>query len=140
MTDKFNNVPDDEQTINTFQTEATLGKYDILYQTWFWDGITAESFIFSDEDICDLSDEELKNLVRTSPLVKQHDNLTISRKGTGFAFVNFNFEDHTDDVFTIYKDERTKEEKQQDRERTNQFITDKNNAEVTRIKKMNHKE
>jgi hypothetical protein len=91
-TDKFNKVPLEDDTVILFQTEAKLGKYDILYQKWFWDGITAESIIFADEDVNDLEEEEIIKEVKASPLLKNDSKITFKRSGTGYTFVNFNFE------------------------------------------------
>jgi len=68
------------------------GDYDVLYQKWFWDGITAESFIFTNEDVAHLGDEEIEREVRFSPLVKSDSAVTIKRTEAGFVFVNLNFE------------------------------------------------
>ena len=140
---KFEQVPVEEDTRILFRTVATLGKYDVLYEKWFWDGITAESIIFVSEDVADLKDSEIEDEVKTSPLVNKESPMTLKRDKSGFTFVNFNLnfnfdlglEYDIDDVLTIYKDERTREEKQRDRDKVNQFIADKNNAEITRIKK-----
>jgi hypothetical protein len=43
-----------------FELNATLDDYDVLYQMWNWDGITAESFIFFSPDIYNLTDVEVK--------------------------------------------------------------------------------
>ncbi len=92
MTDKFQTVPLERDTEILFQTELKLGKYDVLYQKWFWDGITAESIIFANEDIDDLEEEEIINQVKASPLLKKDSAITFKRSGTGYTFVNFNFE------------------------------------------------
>ena len=92
MTAKFNKVPVEDDTVILFQTESKLGKYDILYQKWFWDGITAESIIFADEDVDDLDEEEIIKEVKASPLLKKDSKITLKRSGTGYTFVNFNFE------------------------------------------------
>ena len=70
-----------------------LGKYEIMYQIWSWDGIKGESIIFADADIKDLSEEEIKEKVRSSPMVTEKESsMTFSQKGSGYTFVNFNFE------------------------------------------------
>ena len=91
MIGKFENVPLEEETVVIFESEAKLGDYELLYQKWYWDGITAESFIFSDDDVVQLSDNELTLLAKESPLVEADSQLTLSRKSNGFTFVNFNF-------------------------------------------------
>jgi len=88
---KFNNVPVEEDTKILFQQEVTLGEYEVLYQKWIWDGITAESIIFADEDIVKLKDNEIKAAVKTSPLLKEDSSITLNRSESGFTFVNFNF-------------------------------------------------
>ena len=44
MNNKFDAVPLEKDTNVLFQLNAPLGDYDVLYQMWNWDGITAESF------------------------------------------------------------------------------------------------
>ena len=92
MTDKFKNVPVEEDTKILFRNEAKFGKYEVLYEMWSWEGISAESIIFESDDISDLTDEELEQEVRKSPLVKNDSAVTIKRLDAGFTFVNFNFE------------------------------------------------
>lgn len=92
MTDKFVNVPVEKDTRIIFQLESKLGDYDVLYQVWTWDGVTAESIIFANEDVAGLSEETIKEEVITSPLAKKGSQLTVSRSESGFTFVNFNFQ------------------------------------------------
>lgn len=91
MKNKFNTVPVDDDTKIFAQVETDLGEYEILYQKWGWDGVVAESIIFLDDEVSNLSETELENLVRESPLVNVNSKLTISRCRSGFTFVNFNF-------------------------------------------------
>jgi hypothetical protein len=91
MSGKFENVPKDEETVVRFEVEAYLDDYELLYQKWSWDGITADSFIFLECDVAHLSDDELTLLVKESPLVEADSQLTLSRNSNGFTFVNFNF-------------------------------------------------
>jgi len=86
----YQSVPIDDDTKILVSLENKLGERDVLYQKWFWDGITAESLIFVSDDVVSLNDNELKAEVRTSPLVKS-DSITISRSDGGYTFVNFNF-------------------------------------------------
>jgi len=92
MIKKFDNVPVEEDTRILFRKEAKLGNYDVLYEMWSWEGISAESLIFVNDDVSDLTDEELEREVRKSPLVKKDSAITIKRLDIGFTFVNFNFE------------------------------------------------
>ena len=92
MSDKFDTVPVEEDTQVLASLKATLGEYEVLYQKWFWDGITAESIIFISEDVEQMSDKGLETKVRTSPAVKSDSEITIKRSDSGFTFVNFNFE------------------------------------------------
>ena len=92
MASKFERVPVEEDTKIIFQQEAKLGEYDVLYQKWYWDGITAESIIFANEDIVGIADDEVEAEVRTSPLLNADSKITLKRSESGFTFVNFNFE------------------------------------------------
>ena len=92
MTNKFKNVPVEGDTRILFRQEAKFGTYEVLYEMWSWEGISAESIIFASDDISDLTDEELEQEVRQSPLVKKESAVTIKRLDSGFTFVNFNFE------------------------------------------------
>jgi len=92
MTDKFKNVPVEEETRILFRKEAKLGNYEVLYEMWSWEGIQAESIIFATDDVSEMTDEELEKEVRKSPLVKKESAVTIKRLDAGFTFVNFNFE------------------------------------------------
>lgn len=83
MSNRFENVPADEDTTILFQQEATLGEYEVLYQKWYWDGITAESIIFANADVSNLDDKEIEQEVRSSPLVKQGSSLTLKRSNSG---------------------------------------------------------
>ncbi len=75
----------------TVLTQTKTEDYDVLYQIWSWNGVTAESFIFLSSDISDLTDEEVKTLAKSSPLIKADSELTMSRNAEGYTFVNFNF-------------------------------------------------
>ena len=92
MASKFERVPVEEDTKIIFQQEAKLGEYDVLYQKLYWDGITAESIIFANEDIVGIADDEVEAEVRTSPLLNADSKITLKRSESGFTFVNFNFE------------------------------------------------
>jgi len=90
---KFCNVPVDKDTKILGEDQMKFLGYDILYQKWFWDGIYAESVIFHSSDVLDLSNEEIVELVNSSPIVKNKTNTTISRSDKNdFVFVNFNFQ------------------------------------------------
>ena len=91
MPKKFTNIPIEEDTRILFQKKGKLGGFDIRYETWSWDGIEAESIIFANADVEDLTDQEIENLVRITPMVKQGSAMTLNRS-TDFTFVNFNFE------------------------------------------------
>ena len=60
MTFKFKEVPIEKGANILFELNATLDDYDVMYQMWSWDGVTAESFIFLSSDIADLTNNEVK--------------------------------------------------------------------------------
>ena len=92
MSKKFETAPVEEETRILYELEIPFDKYHVLHQKWFWDGITAESIIFANEDVAGIKDDELEKIVRTSPLVKKDSKFTLKRGDSGFTFVNFNFE------------------------------------------------
>ena len=130
---KFSNVPVEDDTKILVSLENKLGERDVLYQKWFWDGITAESFIFVSDDVVTLSDADLEEEVRTSPMVKTGTSITVNRADCGFVFVNFNFvtdnekDDYRPKVFTP-------EELEQKRMNTVSYIGESNRAAVENIK------
>ena len=56
LSNKFKQVPIDEDTEILYREEKKLGQYDVLYEKWNWDGVIAESIIFANEDIDNLDD------------------------------------------------------------------------------------
>ncbi len=90
MNEKFKNIPVEEGTKILFSSPMKWGDLDIVYQKWSWDGITAESIIFLNEDVKVMDDEALETDVRDGPIVQENSQVTIKR-GDEFTFVNFNF-------------------------------------------------
>lgn len=91
MTEKFKNIPIEEGTEIISSLEARIEELDVVYQKWRWDGIFAETIIFCNEDVADLTEDEIKHEVALcSALVKKDSQLTY-KKGEKFTFVNFNF-------------------------------------------------
>ena len=91
MSVEFKNVPVEDDTKILISTEASLGKFSVLYQKWRWEGVTAESLIFDSCDVAELTDEEIMNEVKSSPLLIADTKITLSRVASGYVFVNFNF-------------------------------------------------
>ena len=91
MAGKFDGVPTEEDTKIIFRHEVKFGEYDILYEKWLWDGITAESIVFDSKDVEGLSDDEIIEDAKSSPLVESDSDVTIKRSDAGYTFVNFNF-------------------------------------------------
>ncbi len=90
MSGKFDAVSVEPDTQIIASLEVKMGDYDILYQKWYWEHVTAESFIFVTADVAIMSDEELEVFARTSPMIKPEGGVTITR-GQQFTFINFNF-------------------------------------------------
>jgi len=91
MSNKFSSVPKERDTKILFQLEAKLGELDVLYQKWFYDGIYAESLIFTNEDVENIDEETLIKEVVSSPLFEENSSTTFKKSDFGFTFVNFNF-------------------------------------------------
>ncbi len=94
MSNKFENVPVDEDTTIFTSLEAEFGDYCVLYQAWSWDGINAESIIFCTEDIKHLSKGDLLSEVSDSSLIKAEfkEQQITYKQNKDFTYVNFNFE------------------------------------------------
>ena len=88
---KFDRVPVEEGTIILYSQEMKLGDYDVLYQKWHWEGITAESVIFVNDDIANLSAGEIEAEIRASALMKAASRTTLKHTDSSFTFINFNF-------------------------------------------------
>ena len=92
MTNKFDNVPIEEDTKIKYSAITKFGNYDVRYERWFWEVIYAESLIFFNDDIKGVSEEELKNEILNSPLVEAGSDITVKRSEP-YTFFNFNFKD-----------------------------------------------
>jgi len=134
---KFSNVPADDDTAILFSLEVKLGERDILYQKWslVCDGITAESFIFINGDVANLTDAELEEEARISPMIKSDSSITIKRSDSGFTFVNFNFVIDSDDESE--PEVLTPDELEQKRAKARAAIGANNKATVERLKQLN---
>lgn len=94
MSNKFENVPVEYDTTIYASIEAPFGEYSVLHQTWRWDGVDAESLIFSTGDIKHLTKDDLIEEVRHSPFIKpesRNKGITF-KQNEDFTYVNFNFE------------------------------------------------
>ena len=91
MTEKFKDIPVEDDTQIIASLEAKIGEYDVLYQKWYWDGIYAESLIFFNDDIAELTEEQIKNEVAKCTALVKEDSQLIYKKLDKYTFVNFNF-------------------------------------------------
>lgn len=85
----FKNVPVEPDTRIIRQKEIEIGDTPALYQHWSWDGLIAESIIFYDQAVEDLSDDNLFDLI--SDHADPDGQYTVTRSSSGFTFINFNF-------------------------------------------------
>ncbi|WP_418637163.1 hypothetical protein [Winogradskyella sp.] len=91
MNEKFKNLPVEEDTQIIASFETKVESYDVVYQKWYWGGIYAESIIFFNDDVANLSEEQIKNEVaENTALLKDNSQMTL-KKGENYTFVNFNF-------------------------------------------------
>ena len=86
ISEKFKNIPVDEGTRIISRVQVKIEDYDAIHEKWFWDGIYADSYIFFNEDIKDLREEEILNLTNQ---IKQ---FVTYKKLDAYTFVNFDFE------------------------------------------------
>lgn len=91
MNEKFKNLPVEEDTQIIASFETKIEDYDVVYQKWYWDGIYAESIIFCNDDVAELTEAQIKNEVaENTALLKDNSQMTFKR-GEKYTFVNFNF-------------------------------------------------
>ena len=90
MNNKFENIPVEEDTKILMSSPMRWGELDIVYQKWSWEGITAESIIFLNDDVKEMEDKALEDDMRDGSLVWKDSGITIAR-GEKFTFINFNF-------------------------------------------------
>ena len=91
--EKLLNVPTDEGTLIKLERMHKVNGIDVLYQKWRWDAIIAESIIFLDEDVAGMTEKEIVKMVRRDVTCKKGTKVTFSQKGSGYTFVNYNFEE-----------------------------------------------
>ncbi len=93
MTDipeKFASVPHEDDT-EIFSSEViAFGDFEVLYESWAFEGVHGESISFTEDDAEGLRDEELQDLVEESPLYHGGNHPTVRRED-GFVVVSFNF-------------------------------------------------
>jgi hypothetical protein len=82
--EKFAAIPVEKDTRVLSRKQVKVGDYDAVHEKWFWEGISAESYIFLSEEIKELSEEEILDMVG-------EEGATFKRMET-YTFVNFNFQ------------------------------------------------
>lgn len=89
---KFANIPRDTETKILESEVLWLGRDLVcMHESWYWDGVGAESLVFDEQDISGYDDERLERVLSRTNLVESDSQITITRNKSGFAFVNFNF-------------------------------------------------
>ncbi len=88
MESKFDQIPEDPETKTLLRKQDKIRDYDVLFEFWAWDGISAVSTIFCKEDIGHLSDEEIIKIIQKE---RKTDTVTISRKNKKYLFANYGF-------------------------------------------------
>lgn len=91
MKEKFKDLPVEKDTQIISSIEANIEDYEVVYQKWCWDGINAESIIFYNEDVAELSEEQIKHEVALCTALVKIDTQMTYKKGDKYTFVNFNF-------------------------------------------------
>jgi hypothetical protein len=87
----FPNVPADEGTRILSEKKMEIDSIPALFQKWSFDGITAYSAIFRDEDVVGYGDEELFQKIKDNIDVGPDTRRTIVRGEAGYTLVNFKF-------------------------------------------------
>lgn len=84
MKEKFKDIPVEEDTNVLERQELEVSGYEAVYERWSWEAIKAESYIFFNDDLGDISKDELLNLIGKAGATY--------KKGQKYTFVNFGFE------------------------------------------------
>jgi hypothetical protein len=88
-----------EEFINSygpaFSKIVMFEPYQVCYNKWFIDEYSGENLVFLSEDVASLSDDELIELIKSSPLVNNERNeFKISvRRAFDYTIVDFNIEE-----------------------------------------------
>ncbi|MFT7299147.1 MAG: hypothetical protein ACI9WO_001969 [Sphingobacteriales bacterium] len=90
MSDKFKNIPTDEETQMLSAKEIKIAGYDALHQKWIWDDLNGETLVFSTPDIQALSEKELKDLILENHKIKSPKDMVVNTVEEGFTFVTVN--------------------------------------------------
>ncbi|WP_371378959.1 hypothetical protein [Thalassotalea aquiviva] len=88
---KFDHLRIDPCTKIIKEQKTQIAGFKALLQTWQFEGITAQSFIFVSREISMLSEEEIKAIVMACPSFMKGSEITISEIDNDYTFVNFNF-------------------------------------------------
>lgn len=86
INNKFSQVTQDSDTKITYSEVIELHGFDaftVLHEKWIWDGIEAQSYIFYNEDIKELTEKDLLKKIGKI-------DATYS-KGEIYTFINFDF-------------------------------------------------
>ena len=90
MTNEFENIPVEEDTRVLSRNFLEMAGFEVCHEVWCYEGITAESIIFREDDVSGKSDDEIKELVAANRKVADPASMTFKRTGE-FVFCNFNF-------------------------------------------------
>ena len=88
---KFENIPTDDDTFVLRQRTVSINQIDAVHQEWVWDGILAESMIFSSADVSHLNAREVLEMVSTFGEVQKFRQANFSNRNDDFVCVNYNF-------------------------------------------------
>lgn len=89
ISDKFKNIPIDDDTIVLYSQEAKFGELDVLYEIWIFDRVVkAQSLIFQKDDISHLKNEDLIKMINESA---KHFDVKINEDET-YLFTSFGYQ------------------------------------------------
>ncbi len=91
MSNKFDNIPVEDETQILLSVTANFGRYETLYQKWEWSGVTGESLIFFNKDLNGVSINKIQDEIRKSPLINDSSSEITTSVKKDFNFFNFNF-------------------------------------------------
>lgn len=89
-TNKFKDVPIDEQTTILFSQETKVGEIDALFEIWIYERVVkAQSLIFRKDEIQHLHNEDLIKMITEE---MNYFDVKISEVNEDYVFANFGYQ------------------------------------------------
>jgi hypothetical protein len=90
--EKFEGIPVEPDTQLYSRAQIQVSGFDAVLEWWSWDGmVEGNTIAFCSDDVSHLSEEEIKGLVRSNPVIDGDLEKSTLTRGPRFTLLNFNF-------------------------------------------------